>query len=140
MQARIARHRGERPGSWQTIEEPLAVPEACERAARHADAVVVDCLTLWLSNLLWEHRTEPPGLVEETGRNGIARIRAAARSGHIILVSNEVGCATVPEAAVTRVFRDLQGLLNQCAAEAADEVIFTVAGLPLYLKSLEVRQ
>jgi adenosylcobinamide kinase / adenosylcobinamide-phosphate guanylyltransferase len=135
MQARVARHREERPGSWQTVEEPLAVAEACERAARDADAVIVDCLTLWLSNLLWQHRTDPPSRVEDTGRNGIARIAAAARACHIILVSNEVGCATVPEAAVTRIFRDVQGLVNQCAAEAADEVVFTVAGLPLYLKT-----
>ena len=140
MQARIARHRAERPESWQTIEEPLAVAEACERAARDADAVIVDCLTLWLSNLLWEHRAEPPGFVEETGRSGIARIAAASRWCRIILVSNEVGCATVPEAALARAFRDTQGLLNQSAAEAADEVIFTVAGLPLYLKPREIRK
>jgi adenosylcobinamide kinase/adenosylcobinamide-phosphate guanylyltransferase len=67
-------------------------------------------------------------------RNGIQRIACAARSCHVILVSNEVGCGTVPEGAVTRAFRDAQGFLNQWAAEAADEVILIVAGLPLYLK------
>jgi adenosylcobinamide kinase/adenosylcobinamide-phosphate guanylyltransferase len=135
MAARIARHRADRPVSWQTIEEPLALARAVERGANEADAVLVDCLTVWLSNLFWEHREGAPGQVEDAARAELQRIAAAARHRHIILVSNELGCGTVPEPAVTRAFRDAQGLLNQCAAEAADEVILTVAGLPLYLKT-----
>jgi adenosylcobinamide kinase/adenosylcobinamide-phosphate guanylyltransferase len=134
MLARIERHRADRPAWWQTIEEPLALADAVEAAAQSADAILVDCLTLWLSNLSWEHRNHAPGSVEALALDGIHRIACAARSCHIILVSNEVGCGTVPEASVTRAFRDAQGFLNQWAAEAADEVILTVAGLPLYLK------
>ena len=135
MAARIERHRADRPGSWRTIEEPLALAATVERAASETDAILVDCLTLWLSNLFWEHRDGAPRQVEDAARNELQRVAAAARQCHIILVSNELGCGTVPEPAVTRGFRDTQGLLNQWAAEAADEVILTVAGLPLYLKT-----
>jgi adenosylcobinamide kinase/adenosylcobinamide-phosphate guanylyltransferase len=135
MVARIARHRADRPSCWQTLEEPLALADAVERAAKGADAILVDCLTIWLSNLSWEHRDGRPQHVEDFTRAELQRIAAAARHCHVILVSNELGCGTVPEPALTRAFRDTQGLLNQCAAEAADEVILTVAGLPLYLKT-----
>jgi adenosylcobinamide kinase/adenosylcobinamide-phosphate guanylyltransferase len=135
MVARIERHRASRPASWPTIEEPLALATAVGRAAGDADAILVDCLTVWLSNLFWEHRDDAPGLVEDIARAELQRIAAAARGCHVILVSNELGSGTVPEAAVTRAFRDAHGLLNQWAAEAADEAIFTVAGLPLYLKT-----
>ncbi len=133
MLERIGRHRADRPSSWETVEEPLALAEAVEVAAREADVVLVDCLTLWLSNLFWEHRNSAPGCVEDVIRMQIRRIAGAAEFRHIILVSNEVGSGTVPEASVTRAFRDSQGLLNQWVAEAADEVIFVVAGLPVYL-------
>ncbi len=135
MQARIERHRTDRPSTWRTIEAPLAISNAIEDAAREAGLVLVDCLTIWLSNLFWEHRDNGPRLLEESIRSQIRRIATAARLCPIILVSNEVGSGTVPESAVARAFRDAQGLLNQWAAEAADEVILTVAGLPLYLKS-----
>jgi adenosylcobinamide kinase/adenosylcobinamide-phosphate guanylyltransferase len=133
MQARIQRHRSDRPTSWRTIEEPLALAEAVEKAAGDADAVLVDCLTLWLSNILWEHRDDARG-VEDFIQSQIRRIASAANSCHIILVSNEVGSGIVPDAAVARAFRDLQGLTNQWTAEVADGVILTVAGLPMYLK------
>jgi adenosylcobinamide kinase / adenosylcobinamide-phosphate guanylyltransferase len=138
MAARIERHRADRPSSWRTIEEPLELADAVESAASEADAILVDCLTLWLSNLFWEHAA--PRQVEDTVRSELQRVAAAARQCHIILVSNELGCGTVPEPAVTRGFRDTQGLLNQWAAEAADEVILTVAGLPLYLKTAPHRK
>jgi adenosylcobinamide kinase/adenosylcobinamide-phosphate guanylyltransferase len=134
MAARIARHRADRPSAWRTVEEPLALADAVERAAMDADAVLVDCLTIWLSNLSWKHRDGTSRQVEDAARAELQRLAAAARQCHLILVSNELGCGTVPEPAVTRAFRDAQGLLNQWAAEAADEVILTVAGLPLYLK------
>ena len=134
MAARIEQHRAGRPPSWRTIEEPLALADAVGHAASEADAILVDCLTIWLSNLFWEQRDGTPRQVEEAARNELRRITVAGRPCHVILVSNEVGCGTVPEPAVTRTFRDTQGLLNQWAADAADEVIFTVAGLPLYLK------
>jgi adenosylcobinamide kinase/adenosylcobinamide-phosphate guanylyltransferase len=135
MLARVKRHQADRPAMWRTIEEPLALADAVERAASDADVVLVDCLTLWLSNLSWEYRANETGRVEEAAQAQIRRIAGAARSCHVILVSNEVGWAIVPESPVARVFRDVQGFANQCAAEWADEVILVVAGLPLYLKS-----
>jgi adenosylcobinamide kinase/adenosylcobinamide-phosphate guanylyltransferase len=136
MAARIERHRVDRPGSWRTIEEPLALASAVERAASEADAILVDCLTIWLSNLFCEHRDAPPGRPEAAAKAELQRIAVAACRSRVILVSNELGSGTVPESSVTRAFRDAQGLLNQWAAEAADEVILTVAGLPLYLKAV----
>jgi len=135
MAARVERHRAGRPGSWQTIEKPLALADAVESAAPQNDAVLVDCLTIWLSNLSWELREAAAGVVEEAAQNELRRIAAAASQTHVILVSNELGSGTVPESAVARAFRDTHGFLNQWAAEAADEVILTVAGLPLRLKT-----
>jgi adenosylcobinamide kinase/adenosylcobinamide-phosphate guanylyltransferase len=140
MAARIEHHRAARSSSWPTIEEPLGLAGAVERAACAADAILVDCLTIWLSNLFWEHRADSPRKVEDIARAELQRIAAAAQKCHVIVVSNELGCGTVPEPAVTRAFRDAQGFLNQWAAEAADEVIFTVAGLPLYLKTALQRE
>jgi adenosylcobinamide kinase/adenosylcobinamide-phosphate guanylyltransferase len=133
MAARIAHHRAQRPAEWRTMEEPLALAEAAERAAEDSDAVLVDCLTIWLSNLFWEHR-DSPARIDGLVNGSLRRIAAASRATQVLLVSNELGSGTVPEAAVTRAFRDSQGILNQSAAELADEVILTVAGLPLYLK------
>jgi adenosylcobinamide kinase/adenosylcobinamide-phosphate guanylyltransferase len=135
MAVRIERHRASRPVSWRTIEEPLALADAVDRAAKDADAIVVDCLTIWLSNLFWKNRDGAPRLVEDDARAELQQIDGVARHRHVILVSNELGCGTVPEPSVTRAFRDTQGLVNQWVAEVADEVIFTVAGLPLYLKT-----
>jgi adenosylcobinamide kinase/adenosylcobinamide-phosphate guanylyltransferase len=132
MAARIARHRADRPSSWTTIEEPIALADAVARS--DGDAVLVDCLTVWLSNLFWEHRDAGPETAEATARAQVERIAAATGSRHVILVSNELGAGTVPEYPLTRNFRDAQGLVNQWAAGLADEVILTVAGLPLYLK------
>jgi adenosylcobinamide kinase/adenosylcobinamide-phosphate guanylyltransferase len=135
MAARIERHRSSRPAYWQTIEEPLALADALDRTSNDADAIVVDCLTIWLSNLFWEHRDASTQQVEDIARAELQRIAITARGCHVILVSNELGSGTVPEAALTRTFRDTQGLVNQWAAECADEVILTVAGLPVYLKT-----
>jgi adenosylcobinamide kinase/adenosylcobinamide-phosphate guanylyltransferase len=140
MAARIARHRSDRPHSWQTIEEPLALASAVERASKDVDTVLVDCLTIWLSNLSWERRDGAAQELEALTRREIERIAAVARQCRVILVSNELGSGTVPEAAVTRAFRDVHGIVNQSAAEVADEVILTVAGLPLYLKTASRRQ
>jgi adenosylcobinamide kinase/adenosylcobinamide-phosphate guanylyltransferase len=133
MIARIEHHRSHRPSEWRTVEEPLALAEAVENAAPHSDAILIDCLTIWLSNLFWEHRNFP-SKIEEIVCVHLRRIAAAAHQLEVLAVSNELGSGTVPEAALTREFRDTQGLLNQWAAELAGEVILTVAGLPLYLK------
>jgi adenosylcobinamide kinase/adenosylcobinamide-phosphate guanylyltransferase len=134
MVARIEKHRSHRPAEWNTIEEPLALADSVESAAANGSTVLVDCLTIWLSNLFWEHRDHSPTNIEAAWQSDLQRIANASQLLHIILVSNELGSGTVPEAPVTRAFRDSQGLMNQRAAELADQVILTVAGLPLYLK------
>jgi adenosylcobinamide kinase / adenosylcobinamide-phosphate guanylyltransferase len=134
MAARIQQHRATRPGSWRTIEEPLALACAAERAAESSDVILVDCLTIWLSNLSWKHRDGPTHELQQRVREEVQRMAGAAQRCDVILVSNEVGSGTVPEAAVTRAFRDAHGFMNQWAADSAGEVILTVAGLPLYLK------
>jgi adenosylcobinamide kinase / adenosylcobinamide-phosphate guanylyltransferase len=134
MATRIRHHRAERPQSWHTIEEPLALSTAIDLASKHSDAILVDCLTIWLSNLFWAHRNGPPRQVEDAARDELQQVATATSPCHIILVSNELGFGTVPEPAITRAFRDVQGLVNQWVAEMANQVILTVAGLPLYLK------
>jgi adenosylcobinamide kinase/adenosylcobinamide-phosphate guanylyltransferase len=136
MQARIARHRAERPAEWQTVEAPLGLAGAVEEAAGCSAVVIVDCLTVWLSNLMWESRQAPAAETETAALAEIDRIAAASRSGgrQVILVSNEVGSATVPDSPVAREFRDLQGIVNQHAARHANEVMLVVAGLPVKLK------
>jgi adenosylcobinamide kinase/adenosylcobinamide-phosphate guanylyltransferase len=133
MQERTARHRADRPASWRTVEAPLELAEAVELASREADTVLVDCLTLWLSNLSWEYREEPARL-EDLVRTQVQRTAEAARACHVVVVSNELGFGIVPESSVARAFRDLQGFTNQRVAAIADEVILVVAGLPLHLK------
>ncbi|MGB0497255.1 MAG: bifunctional adenosylcobinamide kinase/adenosylcobinamide-phosphate guanylyltransferase [Rubricella sp.] len=122
MEARIARHRSDRGEGWTTVEAPLDLRDALEaRPAGHV--TVVDCLTLWLTNLLLAGReAEADSLLPIPG------------SGPTIVVSNEVGLGIVPENALARRFRDLQGRLNQRAAAEADTVVFMAAGLPLVLK------
>jgi adenosylcobinamide kinase/adenosylcobinamide-phosphate guanylyltransferase len=134
MAERIAHHRASRPASWKTIEEAVELAAAVENASRDSEVILVDCLTIWLSNLFWEHRERPARHIEEVAQAELNRLSALAQHREISLVSNEVGSGVVPEHAVARAFRDMQGLLNQWAAEAADRVILTVAGLPLYLK------
>jgi adenosylcobinamide kinase/adenosylcobinamide-phosphate guanylyltransferase len=134
MLARIRRHREHRPSHWRTVEEPIALADAVCKHATDADVILVDCLTIWLSNLFWEHRAGTASEVEDAFRADLDTLAGAGRSLRIILVSNELGSGTVPDTALTREFRDAQGLLNQRAAGLADEVILTVAGLPLYLK------
>jgi adenosylcobinamide kinase/adenosylcobinamide-phosphate guanylyltransferase len=127
MRERIARHRERRGGNWHVVEEPLALAETLAREARADRAVLVDCLTLWLSNLMHAGRD----IEAETGRLS-AVLRSA--SGMLVLVSNEVGLGLVPETPLGRAFRDAQGRLNQAIAALADNVVFVAAGLPLWLK------
>ncbi|HEX3230768.1 MAG TPA: bifunctional adenosylcobinamide kinase/adenosylcobinamide-phosphate guanylyltransferase [Pyrinomonadaceae bacterium] len=133
MTARIARHRTERPAHWRTIEEPCQIDEAL-RQAHGAGIVVVDCLTLFVSNWLmrYEDEHECEKFVRSVTRNFLELART--REQTIICVSNEVGLGVVPEARLGRTFRDLLGRVNQDFAAAADEVYLLVAGLPLQLK------
>ena len=125
MAERIARHRTERGPDWQAIEEPLDI---VPHIATHAEGtLVVDCLTLWLSNLMHHDRDPEVEAARLTG----ALAQAAAP---VILVSNEVGLSIAPENALARRFRDEQGRLNQRIAAVADRVEFIAAGLPITLK------
>jgi adenosylcobinamide kinase/adenosylcobinamide-phosphate guanylyltransferase len=126
MKARIAEHRGRRGGQWQTVEAPLDRAGAIA-GAPPAATLLVDCLTLWLNNLIFKKRD----IDTETGRLEAA---IAARQAPAVLVSNEVGSGIVPENAEARRFRDLQGRLNQQIAARADRVVLLVAGLPLVVK------
>jgi adenosylcobinamide kinase / adenosylcobinamide-phosphate guanylyltransferase len=130
MKARIAHHRaqrGQRDQGWTTIEEPLALVDALTRETTHGRAVLVDCLTLWLSNLMLAGRDPEIEARRLTRFLGVARYP-------VVFVSNEVGLGLVPETPLGRRFRDAAGRLNQEVASLADRVVFIVAGLPLVLK------
>ena len=127
MRARIEQHVAERDGSWRTVESPLALGDAIARSAAGDCVVLVDCLTLWLSNLMHsdaEVESEVQKLADQI----------AAIESPLILVSNEVGMGLVPNTELGRRFRDEQGRLNRKIAAACDRVEFVAAGLPLRLK------
>ena len=127
MAARIAHHRARRGPGWVTVEEPLDLLGTLERVARPDRPVLVDCLTLWLSNLMFAERD----VEAETARlaQGLG-----ALVGPVVLVSNEVGQGIVPDNALARAFRDHAGRLHQAVAAAAARVVFVTAGLPMVLK------
>jgi adenosylcobinamide kinase / adenosylcobinamide-phosphate guanylyltransferase len=139
MRERIARHRADRPAGWQTVEEPLDLPRAI-RAAPVEAILLIDCITLWISNLMWELKTyaaqeeEILARIDDLIASTRQRAESALIAGEVIVVSNEVGSGLVPEHQLGRAFRDLQGFANQRLAQAADRVILVVAGLPLLLK------
>ena len=134
MRDRIDRHRVDRPGSWTTIEEPEGVPMAVGGATPGDAPVVVDCATLWLSNL-FERESHTPSRKQQTILlNAVRELAAVGRTREVIVVSNEVGSGIVPVTRTGRRFRDLQGWANQILAEEAGIVILVVAGLPLVLK------
>jgi adenosylcobinamide kinase / adenosylcobinamide-phosphate guanylyltransferase len=128
MAERIAAHRAERPEGWRTIEEPYAL-EAALGDADPAHSVVVDCLTLWVANLL--ECDGDSGLALEAGRRAAAA--AAARPGLTLAISNEVGLGIVPATPLGREFRDLLGSVNRIWVEASVEASFVVAGRALLL-------
>ena len=127
MKARIARHRTQRGEGWTTVEEPLALVDALTREATRGRAVLVDCLTLWLSNLMLAERDPDVEARRLTRFLGVARYP-------VVLVSNEVGLGLVPDTPLGRSFRDAQGRLNQIVAALVPNVVFIAAGLPLWLK------
>ena len=131
MAARIAAHQAERGPGWETREAPLEMPEALSDAQGQYGAILVDCLTMWLANLMGEPGADPAG-IEAEGQRLVASL-AAARTP-TILVSNEVGWGIVPENPLARAFRDQAGWLNQRVAQIADLVVLLVAGIPLLLK------
>lgn len=129
MAARIAHHRSRRPVRWQIVEEPLALAETLKTHARPGRCVLVDCLTLWLSNLLGD---EDPSRFE-TERGALLNLLPSL-TGQVLLVSNEVGLGVVPLGELTRRFVDEAGRLHQALAAKCETVLFVAAGLPLALK------
>jgi adenosylcobinamide kinase/adenosylcobinamide-phosphate guanylyltransferase len=130
MAARIARHRAARPPDWTTVEAPVELAGALADLEGKADAVVVDCLNLWVANLLGRE----PALTDEQLLARTAGL-LPRRSFELILVSNEVGWGVHPGTAIGRRFRDALGAVNQAVAAGADEVVLLVAGCPLWLKT-----
>uniref|UniRef100_UPI00078210EA bifunctional adenosylcobinamide kinase/adenosylcobinamide-phosphate guanylyltransferase n=1 Tax=Aureimonas sp. AU12 TaxID=1638161 RepID=UPI00078210EA len=128
MRARIDEHRERRPPPWRTVEAPLDLGAAIEAHAGEGSALLIDCLTLWVTNLMLAKRD----VAAESQH--LAERLAAGVPGLVVLVSNEVGLSIVPENRMARDFRDQAGRLHQRIAAACDEVTFVAAGLPLKLK------
>ncbi|MGO4303034.1 bifunctional adenosylcobinamide kinase/adenosylcobinamide-phosphate guanylyltransferase [Cupriavidus sp. RAF12] len=143
MELRIALHRARRPADWALVEEPVHLADALYAHASHDGCILVDCVTLWLNNLLFDENrsypehgviTPPPAFTEEID----ALLTALPLlPGHVILVSNEIGFGVVPTGAVTRFYVDELGRLNQKLAAAADRVRLLVAGIPVAVKGAD---
>ena len=129
MAARIAHHRARRPAEWELVEEPLRLMQVLRDRAAENRCLLVDCLTLWLTNLLWLDE----GIHLERERDALLE-GIAALPGRILLVGNETGLGVVPLGELTRRYVDEAGWLHQALAERAQRVTFCVAGLPMILK------
>jgi len=128
MLDRVSSHQASRAGQFTTIEEPLALSHAILRAGQNHDVILVDCLTLWITNLL---------VANEDVATAVSELCATLmefRSAKVVLVSNEVGLGIVPDNAMARTFRDLAGSAHQRLAQICDDVYFVAAGLPLTMK------
>ena len=132
MRARLARHREERPAGWSVVEEPLALADALSGIDEEA-CVIVDCLTVWVANLLEDGRDD--GHIEVVANRAAAI--AAARPGSTIAVTNEVGSGIVPANPGTRRYRDTLGRVNACWAGRAERAMLVVAGLGVALHQPE---
>ena len=130
MKLRVTRHQQERSRHWHTVEAPVHLPEAIAKAGEEAGILLVDCLTLWISNLLMENYDSDQILdqVQSLTRS------VASAACPVILVSNEVGTGIVPENKLARLYRDLIGSTNQAVAKCADQVVWIVAGIPVTIK------
>jgi adenosylcobinamide kinase/adenosylcobinamide-phosphate guanylyltransferase len=141
MAERIAHHRARRPGEWRTVEEPVALARTLRELCAPGRIVLVDCLTLWLSNLMFSRHQDYP----EVGPIDLAPLFVEERAallewldqpgqGEVLFVSNEVGMGVVPYGAISRAFVDEAGRLHQDVAARCEHVLFVAAGLPLALK------
>lgn len=131
MRRKIERHREERPENWTTVEEPLELAGVIEREQHSCDVILIDCLTLFASNLL-ETVGEDQVALEQKIKALCQALKAVACS--VVVVSNEVGSGVVPAYPLGRRYRDLLGEINQSVARIADDVVLMIAGLPLALK------
>ena len=130
MRDRVIRHQRVRDRSWRTVEAPIELPGAVVAAAETGGVVLVDCLTLWTTNLLLSPAASPH--IDKYVEDLVGALDQAACP--VILVSNEVGSGIVPENRLARQFRDMMGTVNQRIAACADEVVWTVAGIPVVIK------
>jgi len=130
MAAKIEKHRRDRDNVWDTYEEPLAVAELLGKLSSRYPVVLLDCLTLWLSNVM----AHTGGDDAVTARSQELAAAISNFDGSCIVVSNEVGLGIVPDNPLARKFRDFAGMLNQKIAQIADEVYFTAAGIPVKIK------
>ena len=131
MTLRIEHHQQQRPNEWRTRECPLNLAAVLQEEIQQPHTILVDCLTLWLNNQLFEYPEQNfAHLFDEL----IATVTAASTSANIILVANEVGLGIIPLGEISRKFVDEAGRLNQRLAQVADKVVFVAAGLPLVLK------
>lgn len=128
MRERIGRHREDRDASWRTVEEAVEVWDVIERECREGRVVVLDCLTLWLNNLMLEERDV------EADVERLVSVLESGVEGELILVSNEIGLGLVPDTELGRDFRDAHGRMNQRVASVCDRVLFMIAGLPVVVK------
>ena len=147
MQDRIARHRASRPAEWKTIEEPLDLVYALQEASNEADVILLDCMTLWLSN--WMGQPAFTGETENVILNSatksalaatealLAAVKILAVGKTVLLVSNEVGLGIVPMHPLSRAYRDTLGWVNQRIAQDAERVYLMVAGLAVDIKQLD---
>jgi adenosylcobinamide kinase/adenosylcobinamide-phosphate guanylyltransferase len=132
MRGRIERHRADRAGrGWKTVEEEIDLVAALA-ASPDGDAVLIDCLTLWINNVMYRSGKPDEDRMAELARETVCAARC--RSGLVVMVANEVGLGIVPADPLSRLFRDLSGRVNQVVAANADEAHFMVAGLPYRLK------
>ncbi|OGB26841.1 MAG: bifunctional adenosylcobinamide kinase/adenosylcobinamide-phosphate guanylyltransferase [Burkholderiales bacterium RIFCSPLOWO2_02_FULL_57_36] len=140
MAARITRHRQQRDSGWATIEEPLALGALIEKWSAPDRVILIDCLTIWLSNLLFSEDKNypdigeiiPPACFHEQRDQFLQALGQA--NGDVILVSNEVGMGVIPQGAISRWFVDEAGRMNQAVAATCDRALLIAAGLPLVLK------
>lgn len=132
MEERIRRHREERGSQWHTVEEPLEISGIITAMGRRYSVIIIDCLTLWLTNLLYCS----PGAMEQHISELCSTLNMVDTP--VVMVSNEVGMGIVPASAETRLFRDHAGRMNQDVASVCGRVVFTVAGIPMYLKGEDI--
>ena len=129
MKDRIARHKARRGDVWETIEEPLEIVRVLLKETRPDRPILLDCLTLWLSYLRFKEKS-----FEEEINRLIGLLQSGALRGPVVFVSNEIGLGVVPGDAVSRIFMDAQGELNQSVAKIANRVVLVTAGIPQTLK------
>lgn len=139
MKRRIEKHRARRPAAWDTLEEPLDPVAAIPSALAGHDTLLIDCLTLWVSNLLLQPGDDADAETEILSRAGALLDLYDRTDARWILVSNEVGLGVAPATELGRNYRDVLGRVNQLFASRADKVYLMVAGLPVDLKSVTAR-